>query len=90
MVKKNKIITLLRRAQINTNNSVSSRLECSARESYRERTKFIQHDETLTPELREGLDYDPICQKRRIPATITTMAESKKRAQHLCTDVPGV
>ena len=61
--------------------SPRSRLECSARESYRERTKCIRHDETLTPELREGLDYDPIRQKRRIRATIATMEEVKKRVQ---------
>ena len=36
--------------------SPRSRLECSARESYRERTICIRHDETLTPELREGID----------------------------------
>ena len=70
--------------------SPRSRLECSARESYRERTKCIRHDETLTPELREGLDYDPIRQKRRIRATIATMEEVKKRVQHLCPDVPDI
>ena len=58
--------------------SPRSRLEFSARESYRERTKCIRHDETLTPELREGLDYDPIRQKRRIRATIATMEEERK------------
>ena len=62
----------------------------NTRESFRERTKCIRHDETLTPELREGLDYDPIRQKRRIRATIATMEEVKKRVQHLCPDVPDI
>ena len=70
--------------------SARSRLEAYAKESYRERTKTIRHDETLTPELREGLDYDPIRQKRRIRASVATMDEVKKRVQHICPDVPDI
>ncbi len=70
--------------------SVQARLEFQAKESYRERTKVIRHDESLTPDLREGLDYDPIRQKRRIRATIATMEEVKKRVQHFFPDVPGI
>ena len=70
--------------------SARSRLEAYAKESYRERTKTIRHDETLTPELREGLDYDPIRQKRRIRASVATMDEIKKRVQYLCPDVPDI
>ena len=67
-----------------------SKLEFRVRDSYRERTKTIRHDVSLTPDIREGLDYDPIRQKRRIQATIATMEEVKRRVQHLCPDVPDI
>ena len=65
-------------------------LEILAKTAYRERVKVIRQDESLTGQLREGLDYDPIHQKRRIRASVSTMEEVKKRVQHLCPDVPGI
>ena len=40
--------------------------------------------------MREGLDYDPVRQRRRIQATLATMEEVKSKVQDICPDVPDI
>ena len=65
-------------------------MEDYAKAAYRERARVIKHDESLTGDLREGLDYDPVRQRRRIQATLATMEELKSKVQDICPDVPNI
>lgn len=65
-------------------------IQSYAQAAYRERARVIKSDSTLTGDLKDGLDYDQIRQKRRIQASLATMDEVKSRVQKLCPDVPGI
>ena len=65
-------------------------MEVCAKSAYQERARLIKCDETLTGDLREGLDYDPVRRRRRIQATLATMEEVNSRVQSICPDVPDI